>query len=140
MRAALDRPRLWRVTAALSAILLLLLALACAQGSLTILAHPPAPAAAAPGWVRWCTAGVARRDRRRMAWCARVQGRVIDTTHGPGPREAHVAVLADFHLVVVRLPEGAPTPGWGAQIVAVGPLFHARDNQREVQAFWWQAT
>jgi hypothetical protein len=138
---ALDRPRLWRATAALSTLLLCLLVLVSAQGSLTILAHPPAGGAAATaGWVRWCTAGVARSDRRRLAWCARVEGRAIDATHGPGPREAHVAVIADFHFVVVRLPEGASTPGRGARIVAVGPLFQARDDQREVQAFWWRVT
>jgi hypothetical protein len=38
MRAAFDRPRLWRATAALAALLLAGLVLVCAQGSLTIIA------------------------------------------------------------------------------------------------------
>ena len=91
---------------------------------------------AAPAWAGWCTKGRPREDRKRLAYCARIEGRVIDSTHGPGPRETHVAVVGDFHIVLVRLPEGAPTPSWGAHIVAIGPLFRARDGQREVQAFW----
>jgi hypothetical protein len=134
---------LWRVTAALSALLLGALLLACAQGSLTIIARPPAAngtgAAAVPSWERWCTSGIPREDRRRLAFCARVEGRVLAATHGPGPLEAHVAVLGDFHLVIVRLPDGAATPARGTRVVAIGPLFRARDGQREVQAFRFEA-
>jgi hypothetical protein len=145
VRAALDRPRLWRAAAALSALALCGLTLACAQGSLTILAHrPPAAgstgAARTPGWVRWCTRGKAREDRRRLAFCARVEGRVLASTHGPTPGETHLAVLGDFHIVLVRLPDYAATPGAGARIVAIGPLFRARDGQREVQAFRFDVT
>jgi hypothetical protein len=139
VHTALDRPRLWRVSAALAALLLCGLVLASAQGSLTILARrPPAVGgdAALPAWASWCTKGEPREDRKRLAYCARIEGRVIDSTHGPGPRETHVAVVGGFHVVLVRLPEGAPTPSWGAHIVAIGPLFRARDGQREVQAFW----
>jgi hypothetical protein len=140
VHTALDRPRLWRVTAALAALLLCGLSLASAQGSLMILAHrPPAVprgATALPAWAGRCTQGRPRGDRKRLAYCARIEGRVIDSTHGPGPRETHVAVLGGFHIVLVRLPEGAPTPSWGTHIVAIGPLFRARDGQREVQAFW----
>jgi hypothetical protein len=142
VHTALDRPRLWRVTAAAAALLLCGLLLASAQGSLTILTHrPPAvrrDAAALPAWVAWCTKGDPREDRKRLAYCARIEGRVIDSTHGPGPLETHVAVVGDFHIVLVRLPEGAPTPSWGTHIVAIGPLFRARDGQREVQAFWME--
>ncbi len=142
VHTALDRPRLWRLTATLATLLLCGLLLASAQGSLTILTHrpPAAPgdAAALPAWAGWCTKGHPREDRKRLAYCARIEGRVIDWTHGPGPLEAHVAVVGDFHIVLVRLPEGAPTPSWGAHIVAIGPLFRARDGQREVQAFWLQ--
>ncbi len=140
VHTALDRPRLWRVSAALAALLLCGLLLASAQGSLTVLTHrPPAAgrgAAALPAWAGRCTTGHPREDRKRLAYCARIEGRVIDATHGPGPRETHVAVVGGFHIVLVRLPEGAPTPSWGTHIVAIGPLFHARDGQREVQAFW----
>jgi hypothetical protein len=153
VRAALDRPRLWRATAALSAVLLGALLLACAQGSLTVISRRPAlrdaptrgaaaqqGAAAQPSWVSWCTSGEAREDRRRLAFCARVEGRVLAATHGPAPQEAHLAVLSDFHIVIVRLPEGVATPARGTRIVAIGPLFRARDGQREVQAFRFRAT
>jgi hypothetical protein len=143
LRAALEHPRLWRVTAALSALLLGGLVLVCAQGSLTIIADRPAAGrqhAALPSWGRWCTRGTPRKERQRLAFCARVQGRVIASTHGPKPDEAHIAVISDFHIVLVRLPNWEATPERGADIVAIGPLFRARDGQREVQAFWYETT
>jgi hypothetical protein len=144
VRAALDHPRLWRVTSALSALLLCGLVLVCAQGSLTVIAHrPPATgqgAVALPSWEGWCTSGIPRKERERLAFCARVQGRVIASTHGPNPDEAHIAVIADFHIVLVRLPNWEATPERGTDIVAIGPLFRARDGQREVQAFWYDTT
>jgi hypothetical protein len=88
--------------------------------------------------VPWCTEGQPREDRVRLAFCARVEGRVISSTHGPAPGEAHLAVLADFHLVLVRLPDWTNTPPRGSQVVAIGPLFRARDGQREIQAFKFQ--
>jgi hypothetical protein len=147
----LNRPRLWRVTAALSALLLGGLVFVCAQGSLTIIDHRPAAAGqrgaaaaatttALPSWEHWCTKGEPREDRVRLAFCARVEGRVLSSTHGPGTGEAHVAVISDFHIVVVRLPDWVETPGRGTEIVAIGPLFRARDGQREVQAFRFEAT
>jgi|HubBroStandDraft_6_1064221.scaffolds.fasta_scaffold212305_3 hypothetical protein len=143
VRAAVDRPRLWRASAALSALLLGALLLACAQGSLTIISRQSAAtqgASARPSWVRWCTSGQAREDRKRLAFCARVEGRVLAATHGPGLGETHVAVLGDFHLVVVRLPDWAATPARGTRVLAIGPLFRARDGQREVQAFRFRVT
>jgi hypothetical protein len=148
VRAALDRPRLWRASAALSALLLGALLLACAQGSLTIIPARPAGvrnaagAAAAsglPSWEHWCTHGEAREDRRRLAFCARIEGRVLAATHGPAPGEAHLALIGDFHLVIVRLPDWVATPARGTRVTAIGPLFRARDGQREVQAFWFHA-
>jgi hypothetical protein len=138
----LDRPRLWRATAALSALLLVGLALVCAQGSLTIIVQRPTPGrwGAAPSWERWCTRSAPRRERKRLAFCARVEGRVIASTHGPAPDETHIAVISDFHIVVVRLPDREATPTRGADVVAIGPLFRARDGQREVQAFRFETT
>jgi len=139
IRAVLDRPRLWRVTTVLAALLLGGLVFVCAQGSLTIIAHRPPTGgrddAGLPSWEPWCTRGTPRRERIRLAFCARVQGRVIDSTHGPNPDEAHIAVISDFQLVVVRLPNWEAVPARGTDIVAIGPLFRARDGQREVQAF-----
>lgn len=137
IRVALDRPRLWRVTAALSAVLLCGLLLLAAQGSLTIIARrpPKTGVAAGPSWQRWCADGQVRVDRQRLAYCARIDGLVVATTHGPGEGEVHVAVVGDFHLVIVRLHDDAATPSLGSRFVAVGPLLRARDGQREVQAF-----
>lgn len=143
MRAALDHPRLWRVTAVLAALLLGVLLLVCAQGSLAVIATRPATsaqAAALPAWAPWCTRGVPRKERERLAFCARVEGRVLDSTHGPGPEEAHVAVISDFQIVVIRLPNWEATPSRGTNVVAIGPLFRARDGQREVQAFRFETT
>ncbi len=54
--------------------------------------------------------------------------------------ETHVAVISDFHIVLVRLPDREATPTRGARVVAIGPLFRARDGQREIQAFRFDAT
>jgi hypothetical protein len=141
MRAALDHPRLWRVTAVLSALLLGALVFICSRGSLAVIAVRPATtaqAAALPAWEPWCTRGVPRKERLRLAFCARVEGRVLTSTHGPNPGEAHVAVISDFHVVVIRLHNWETTPKRGTNVIAIGPLFRARDGQREVQAFRFQ--
>jgi hypothetical protein len=142
--ATLNRPRLWRVTAALAALLLCALLLICTQGSLTILTRKPVSnsqgADALPSWEPWCTRGTPRKERIRLAFCARVEGRVLTSTHGPQPDETHIAVISDFHIVLVRLPDWEATPKKGAKIVAIGPLFRARDGQREVQAFRYETT
>jgi hypothetical protein len=129
----------------LAALLLGAVLLACAQGSLTILARAPAvdgrgaaAATAVPSWEHWCTSGSPRQDRIRLAFCARVQGRVLDSTVGPEDGEEHLALISDFHVVVVRLPNFATRPAIGADVLAIGPLFRARDGQREVQAFWFE--
>ncbi len=138
IRAALDRPRLWRVCAALAAVLLCTVLALCAQGSFEVLARWRAPGAGvngSPAWARWCSRGTVRRDRVRLAYCARVEGRVISSTVGPASGEAHVALIGGFHLTIVRLPDWARRPALGSAIVAIGPLLRARDGQREVQAF-----
>jgi hypothetical protein len=137
VRIALDRPRLWRVTAGLAALLLCGLLVGAAQGSIYVISQRPATAAQARGasWQRWCTAGRVREDRRRLAFCARVDGLVVASTHGPKVGEVHVAVVGDFHLTIVRLPDGSTIPSRGTRVIAVGPLVRARNGQREVQAF-----
>jgi hypothetical protein len=137
VRIALDRPRLWRITAGLAALLLVGLLVVAAQGSITVIsARPPAASAAnRPSWEQWCSAGQVREDRRRLAFCARVDGLVLTSSHGPARGETHVAVVGGFHLTIVLLPDNAPTPSAGTRLVAVGPLVRARDGQREVQAF-----
>lgn len=137
IRLALDRPRLWRITALLAALVLCVLLVGAAQGSMEVVSHHPAGAssAGAPTWARFCGTGAVREDRLRLAYCARVDGIVLASTHGPSPVEHHVAVIGDFHLTIVRLPDGMPAPGIGTRLLAVGPLVRARDGQREVQAF-----
>ena len=136
IRHALDRPRLWRVTAILAALLFCGVLVGAAQGSIAVISSRPAVSgSSATSWERWCTAGQVRQDRRRLAFCARVDGRVITATRGPGTGEIHVAVIGGFHLTLVRLPDGSPTPSLGTRLVVVGPMLRARDGQREVQAF-----
>jgi hypothetical protein len=137
IRSALNKPWLWRATAALSGLLFCAVLIAIAQGSVTVVSRAPslAQARSEPAWERWCTRGRARTDRLRLAWCARVHGRVVWTTHGPSPGELHVAVVAGFHLTIVRTSYREDHPGVGSTLTAVGPLVRARNGQREVQAF-----
>jgi hypothetical protein len=137
VRIALDRPRLWRVTALLAALLCCGALVGAAQGSIAVISRgpPETSTGSGPSWERFCSAGKVREDRIHLAYCARVDGLVLASSHGPGPLETHVAVVGGFHLTIVRLPDGARTPGVGTRLVAVGPLVRARDGQREVQAF-----
>lgn len=137
IRRVLDRPRLWRVTTVAAALLLCAVLVGAAQGSITVLARPPVSSShqLAPSWKRWCSDGKLRVDRVRLAYCARVDGIVVSSSRGPDPDEAHVAVIGGFHLTVVKLPIHSRVPSVGTRLVAVGPLFRARDGQREVQAF-----
>jgi hypothetical protein len=140
LRVALDRPRFWRVTAALAALLFCVLVVGAAQGSVSIIDRRPTTAQPrrVASWEQWCTHGQVRRDRQRLAYCARVDGIVVGSTHGPGAGETHVAVISDFHLVIVRLPDYARAPSFGSRLTAIGPLVRARDGQREIQAFTLQ--
>jgi hypothetical protein len=133
LRAFLDRPRLWRVTAVMAALLLAGLVVGAGQGSVDVI-HQRPDGATEP-WERWCTAGEVREDRKRLAFCARVDGLALASTIGPGLGEAHVAVIGGFHLTIVRLPYGARVPSRGTRVIAVGPMVRARNGQREVQAF-----
>lgn len=133
IRNAVDRPRLWRVTAVVAGLLFCVLLVGAAQGSINVVRSRPSAGGAL--WERWCTAGQVRADRVRLAFCARVEGIVVSSNRGPGPAEAHVAVVGGFHLTLVKLPSHARVPSVGSRLVAIGPLMRARDGQREVQAF-----
>lgn len=135
VRGRLDRPRLWQATTALFALLLAALIAGATQGSFQVLLRRQAPVV---GWSRWCGQRPVRTDRVRLAYCARVQGIVVDETHGPAPDESHLAVLGDFRLTIIRLSDGPRAPGVGTRVAVVGPLLRARDGQREVQAFHWR--
>jgi hypothetical protein len=127
----LHRPRLWRATAALSAVLLAGLLALAVPGAISVRRS----AAAAPAWARPCVGRPARADRPRVAFCARVAGRVVAVRHGPNAGETHLALVSRLHLFVVLLPDGARAPGPGSRLTAVGPLVRARNGLREVQAF-----
>lgn len=133
IRAALDRPRLWRVTTVLALLLLCGIIVGAAQGSIQVITGRPL--VPSTRWERWCTAGQAREDRLRLAFCARVDGLVLTSSRGPAVGETHVAVIGGFHLTIVRLPDHAAIPSTGTRLVVVGPLVRARNGQREVQAF-----
>lgn len=133
IRAVLDRPRLWRVTTALALLLFCGILVGAAQGSIQVITARPA--VSSTSWERWCTAGQVREDRRRLAFCARVDGLVLTSSQGPALGEAHVAVVGGFHLTIVRLPDRSHIPSAGTRLVVVGPLVRARNGQREVQAF-----
>lgn len=136
LRRALDQPRLWRVTTAVAALLLCALLVVAAQGSVDVIGQRDrASAGTGTSWERWCTRGDVREDRIRIAFCARVSGIVVDSSRGPAAGEAHVAVVGAFHLTVVKLATDAAIPAVGSRVVAIGPLFRARNGQREVQAF-----
>ena len=89
-------------------------------------------AGAAP-WSRPCASRAPRPDRLLLARCARVTGHVVWTRRAA--RETHLALVADFHLFVVKLLPGVAAPGRGSSLTAVGPLVRARNGLREVQAF-----
>jgi hypothetical protein len=89
--------------------------------------------AGAASWSRPCASRPARPDRLLLARCARVSGHVVWTRRGA--HETHLAVLADFHLLVVKLLPDVAAPGRGSSLTAIGPLVRARNGLREVQAF-----
>jgi hypothetical protein len=121
----------WRVAAALSGVLLVLGALLAAGGRIDVYDS----AGGAPAWAAPCFRHDPRTDRELLDFCSRVEGRVLLVRHKREPRETHVALLARFHLFVVKLPAAMPAPPIGSRIAAVGPLVRASNGQREVQAW-----
>jgi hypothetical protein len=91
-----------------------------------------------PDWSQPCFHRTPRPDRPLLSPCSRVRGRVLAVRHkrvAPTQVETHLAVLAHFRLVLVKLDPGTAAPGVGRMITAVGPLVRARVGVREVQAF-----
>jgi hypothetical protein len=105
-------------------------------GSVEILQHAPVAGttlnAGTPAWSRACYNHPPRLGHPQLAYCARIEGRVIYSS--VGSRDTHLLVVGAFHLVIVELSAQARIPGWGSHIVAVGPLLRARNGQRELQA------
>lgn len=89
--------------------------------------HGPSPPWAAP-----CYAGPPRPDRKLLHFCARVRGRVLHVWRQSN--EAHLAVLAHWHVLIVKL-DRPQAPGVGSTISAVGPMVQTKHDLEEVQAF-----
>jgi hypothetical protein len=114
------------------ALLVLLVALfvLAAQGSRTTYDRGDRPA---PSWTRPCFRRAARPDRPLLHFCARVSGRILHVRH-THPDVTHVAILAHFRVVIVRV-ERPEVPGLGSTITAVGPMLRVKYGLQEVQAF-----
>jgi hypothetical protein len=140
IRGVLGSRRLWQVTTALAAGLLGALVALAGPGSIQTIQHAytnaASSAARAPHWAQPCFHEGLPFEHPRLDFCARVSGRVVYSDVDPASHEAHLLVLASFHMIVVELPARAQIPGWAAHITAVGPLLRARNGQREVQALW----
>ena len=85
------------------------------------------------GWAAACQGRVPRADRILLEPCVRVRGRIVSVRHEG--KETHLAVIAHFHLLLVKLPDGMPRPGWGRSIAAVGALVRSRTGLRELDAW-----
>ena len=91
------------------------------------------PAGSRAGWAAACEGRVPRADRILLQPCVRVRGRVVAVRHTGN--ETHLAVVAGFHLLLVKLPKSLPRPGLGRSIAAVGALVRSRTGLREVDAW-----
>ncbi len=89
-----------------------------------------------PSWARPCVGQVPDVRQPTIAFCARVDGRVIGsfTKSEPIGPETHLLVTGGFHMTLVELRPGTPVPSWGSRIVAVGPLAAEELGLRELKA------
>jgi len=90
-----------------------------------------------PAWARTCFRHDPRPDRKLLDFCSRVQGHVL-LVHRKGQeygREIHAALIARFHLFVVKLTRPSVIVRPGATITVVGPVVRARNGLREIQAW-----
>jgi hypothetical protein len=126
---------LWRVTAGIAAVALGVIVLCAGPGSIEIVSRVPAgatsaslatPAAASaaglPSWTSRCFGLVAEVDQAPLAFCARVEGRVIARYTKPDDRETHILVTGGWHVTLVELRPRARVPSLGSWVVAIGPL------------------
>ena len=92
-----------------------------------------------PNWAEPCRFDEPRRDRERLAECARGTGFVAWVrTKGAGEgRDVHFALVGRFGVVLVKLgdPYGIATPRVSSHVTAVGALVRASNGMREIQAW-----
>jgi hypothetical protein len=132
---------LWRATAALAAVALAVLVFFAAPGSVTLMRYSPLRITeTTSGWKTWAGPCLRRVDpmfrRGQLAFCARVDGRVIGSHTSGTTGETHLLVLGAFHATLVELQRGTAVPSWGSRIIAVGPLSQGDGGLRELQAVW----
>jgi hypothetical protein len=127
---------LWRTTAALAAVALCSLLFLAGPGSIQVIRPMPSVAPARlPAWARPCVIDTGSlQGAVQLAYCARVQGRVIADMGRGGDGERHVLVTGAFHVTLVELHRGMRVPAWGSRITAVGPLQRASYGVRELIA------
>jgi hypothetical protein len=98
------------------------------------------PRAAAPAWADPCFERSPRPERTLLHRCARVRGRVLHVQRRSND-ELHLAIVARWQLLIVKLELGADPPSVGSMATFVGPL--VRTHYRfvrleEVEAFAYE--
>ena len=99
--------------------------------------QPLGSTARLPAWSRACAIdSPPPDDATKLAFCARVQGRVVASIakEQSDDGERHVLVTGGFHVTLVELRGAIPTPALGSRITAVGPLQRAGYGLRELIA------
>ena len=93
----------------------------------------------APAWTAACWKERPRNDRRLLARCARVRGRVLWVRRqGRGVEsKAEMMLSSHFGLVLAKMSPylGRRIPGIGQYVRIVGPLVKSRAGLKEVQFF-----
>jgi hypothetical protein len=95
--------------------------------------------AGAPSWAKPCWTAQPRQDRRLLARCARLRGRVLWVRRqGIGPEsKAEMVLAAHFGVVLAKMKPYTDrhVPGIGQYVTIVGPLVRSKTGLREVQFF-----
>ena len=96
-------------------------------------------AADRPAWAAACLERAPRQDRKLLARCARVTGRVLWVRRaGLGPTsKAHIVLASGFGVVLAKMSPytGRTVPAIGDYITVVGPLVRSRAGVTEIQFF-----
>jgi hypothetical protein len=128
-----------KMTALMAALLLAVAVVVASRGSIETVGDDPSAVVlrSPPAWAKPCQDREPRDDRELLESCAQVAGRVVAVraeVRPTGPPEVHLAMIADFHLFVVKLEPGQRRPSLGSAVIAVGPLVRASNGLREVDA------
>ena len=128
----------WRLISALAAVVLCGLLFLVGPGSVEIVARAPVSgrhlAEIAPSWTRPCFREQTSSRYPKLAFCARIVGRVLGSKTMGG--EPHVLVSGGFHFTLVELRSGARVPPLGSHITAIGPLVRGEWGLRELKTLW----